>query len=512
MSAVFPIEDDPRYRRYTASAGQTVFPIPFPFQQNDDMKVFLQTAPSLYTEINKANYTLAGAGNPAGGSVTLAVGRAAGDVILIIGEAVIDRLTSIVTGGRFRSDLTDDELDRNRIILLELFRETDRSLKVDYGATGYTIANDLVNGQFLMVDGQRIVGGATGDEIANAQGYAELAAEHAYDASLAQGAANASAGAAATSATLAGKWANNAEDVEVIGGSGLFSAFHWYRKTLAIWTAFVTTFAGAIHAATAKLVFADTDELGIADSAAAWALKKVTWLAVRLGVFVHAAVAVASAATCDIGSAASFFVSITGTTAITSLGSAAGIQVGTLRLVQFTGALTLTNNANIITPTAASITTSANAFALCRYEGAGVWRIVWYRGTLSTADWTTGTKAEPGTPTPAQIAAAIAAIPNGLGVGQTWQDVTASRAMTTVYQNTSGKPIAVNISGGGTATTLGTVDVSPDNVTWQAVGYGVFDTSGAHRLGASFVIVPNGHYYRYTPGSGGVLSKWMELR
>ncbi|MET3854419.1 hypothetical protein [Rhizobium sp. OAE497] len=167
--------------------------------------------------------------------------------------------------------------------------------------------------------------------------------------------------------------------------------------------------AAAIHAATAKSVPVDADELGLVDSAASWALKKLTWLAVRLGVFVQAAATVASAATADIGSASSFFISVTGTTAITSLGSAVGIQVGTLRLVQFAASLTLTNNANIILPTGANITTAANDFMLARYEGSGVWRVIWYRGALTTADWTTGTSTKPGMPTPAQLKAAIQA-------------------------------------------------------------------------------------------------------
>lgn len=127
----------------------------------------------------------------------------------------------------------------------------------------------------------------------------------------------------------------------------------------------------------------------------------------QASVFVQPAVAVARAATTDIGAAASFFLSLTGTTTITSLGTTAA---GTLRLVQFAGAGTLTNNANIILPTAANITTAANDFALFRSEGAGVWRCVWYRGALVTADWTTGTKTTPGMPTPAQIAAAVAAL------------------------------------------------------------------------------------------------------
>ncbi len=106
----------------------------------------------------------------------------------------------------------------------------------------------------------------------------------------------------------------------------------------------------------------------------------------------------------------------------------------------------------------------------------------------------------------------LTAINQIMGLAQTWQDVTASRAVTTVYQNTTGRPIAVNVSGGGTSSGLSSLDTSPDNITWTKVGYGVFDTSGAHRMGASFIIVPPGHYYRMTTVASGTISTWLELR
>lgn len=99
----------------------------------------------------------------------------------------------------------------------------------------------------------------------------------------------------------------------------------------------------------------------------------------------------------------------------------------------------------------------------------------------------------------------------GLGVGQTWQDVLASRSESVSYQNTTGKPIMVNVSatdGGGTGTSY--IQVSTDNATWvnaarsvgSAVDYAGFDFS---------VIVPPDHYYRvYSSGTN--IDYWAELR
>ena len=80
---------------------------------------------------------------------------------------------------------------------------------------------------------------------------------------------------------------------------------------------------------------------------------------------------IASAATTNIAAATGNFVQVTGTTTITALGTA---QAGTRRVVQFTGALTLTYNAtSLILPGAANITTAANDVATFVSLGSGHW-------------------------------------------------------------------------------------------------------------------------------------------
>lgn len=89
-----------------------------------------------------------------------------------------------------------------------------------------------------------------------------------------------------------------------------------------------------------------------------------------------APVSVASAATCNIGLAASNLVTITGTTTIASLGViAAGVQ----RTVVFSGALTLTHSAALILPGAANIPTAAGDAAVFQSLGSGNWRCTSYQ-------------------------------------------------------------------------------------------------------------------------------------
>jgi hypothetical protein len=87
-------------------------------------------------------------------------------------------------------------------------------------------------------------------------------------------------------------------------------------------------------------------------------------------------VSLASAATCDIGSAATTKVQITGTTTITSFGAVASA----LRLIRFSGALTLTHNAtSLVLPGAANITTAAGDCALATSDSRGNRRIRHYQ-------------------------------------------------------------------------------------------------------------------------------------
>lgn len=85
---------------------------------------------------------------------------------------------------------------------------------------------------------------------------------------------------------------------------------------------------------------------------------------------------VASAATTDIGAVGSPYVNVTGTTTITSFGTAAA---GVVRVLRFSGALTLTHNGtSLILPHGASIKTADGDKALLLSLGGGSWRCLDY--------------------------------------------------------------------------------------------------------------------------------------
>lgn len=84
---------------------------------------------------------------------------------------------------------------------------------------------------------------------------------------------------------------------------------------------------------------------------------------------------IASAATIDLDTATGDLIDVTGTTTITAITLAEGVE----KTVRFTGALTLTHGASLVLPGSASITTAVGDFAVMRGYSGGVVRCVQYQ-------------------------------------------------------------------------------------------------------------------------------------
>jgi len=127
-------------------------------------------------------------------------------------------------------------------------------------------------------------------------------------------------------------------------------------------------------------------------------------------------------------------------------------------------------------------------------------------GDQSTATWQAGTGTTESLVSPAKVKASVESNSVSVGLNQTWQDVAASRSIGTSYQNTTGKPIFVSVSGYGSSGGVPMAQVSVDGSTWITVVW----RSDAAVNTASFV-VPNNSYYKIVnliAVSGG----WAELR
>ena len=98
----------------------------------------------------------------------------------------------------------------------------------------------------------------------------------------------------------------------------------------------------------------------------------------------------------------------------------------------------------------------------------------------------------------------------GVGTGgQTWQNVTASRAENVTYTNTSGKPIMVSVSAITTTITDGYADMNI-TVDGNTIAYNTATSRGSNKRSGCTVIVPVGSTYS-SAWSGNLIS-WYELR
>lgn len=101
--------------------------------------------------------------------------------------------------------------------------------------------------------------------------------------------------------------------------------------------------------------------------------------------------------------------------------------------------------------------------------------------------------------------------PLSVGVGQTWQNVSASRVNGTTYTNSTGKPIIVSI--GNYIATSSYVNLTVDGI---AVGYATGNSTGGAVGSSITAVVPNGSTYVFTAtvvsGAGITRQFWSELR
>ena len=98
------------------------------------------------------------------------------------------------------------------------------------------------------------------------------------------------------------------------------------------------------------------------------------------------------------------------------------------------------------------------------------------------------------------------AVPDpSLGVGQTWQNVKASRALSTTYTNSTGSPIEVSVAI-ISASNQGAISLIVDGIS---VGYATNQFGDRALYGTFSAVIPNGSTYS---AGGASVQYWSELR
>jgi hypothetical protein len=122
--------------QYTAPSGQTTFSVPFEFFDDDDIVVINTNAGGVDTTLTKAatpsdasQYSVSGAGETGGGSITLGAGATLNDIYTIYRDLPIARSTDFPNSGTFPIETLNTELDKIVAMMQQNERDFNFTLK-----------------------------------------------------------------------------------------------------------------------------------------------------------------------------------------------------------------------------------------------------------------------------------------------------------------------------------------------------------------------------------------------
>ena len=119
---------------YNGNGVTTVFSFPYRFLANGDLVVVSVSSTGVETvKTLTTDYTLTGAGDDAGGSVTMLVAPASGTRLIIYRDTDITQETDYISGDPFPAETHERALDRLTMIAQEIGSDADRSIKVPVG-------------------------------------------------------------------------------------------------------------------------------------------------------------------------------------------------------------------------------------------------------------------------------------------------------------------------------------------------------------------------------------------
>jgi len=170
-----------------------------------------------------------------------------------------------------------------------------------------------------------------------------------------------------------------------------------------------------------------------------------------------------------------------------------------LAVVNISGGNNLDETTLINTTTIAAASNSASTIYSTTGRSSVPFRVVGY---VESTQATAGTWATAPSTIQGYGGQALSAM-SSLGYGQTWQNVTGSRANATTYYNTTGKPIMAYAQGAGGGGLTAFFTVAGVALPTGNLGSGTQLTAVA--------IVPPGQSYSFTH-NGSSLTAWCELR
>ncbi|MCS4242766.1 hypothetical protein M2418_002292 [Rhizobium sp. BIGb0125] len=198
---------------YNGNGVTTAFEYQFKIYEPEHLRVILIDTDGSETVLNhQHDFIVTGVADDSGGNAVLNVAPVNGQKIVLLRGVPFTQDTDLENQGAYYAETVEVRMDLLTMQIQQLKEQTDRSILADYGQSGLKIANNLDEGDTLMMVGGLLGKGPNSGMIVNAAGYATQAYEardaaqgHAQDAET-------SAVETASSAATAAQWSARAQD------------------------------------------------------------------------------------------------------------------------------------------------------------------------------------------------------------------------------------------------------------------------------------------------------------
>lgn len=123
---------------YNGNGSTTIFAVPFYFLDDDDLKVVLvnETTGAETTQTKTTNYTVSGAADPAGGSVTMLTPPTSNEQLVIVRNMSALQPIDLTANAQLPAETLEVGYDRLTMLVQQNIEKLNRSFKFSEGYTG----------------------------------------------------------------------------------------------------------------------------------------------------------------------------------------------------------------------------------------------------------------------------------------------------------------------------------------------------------------------------------------
>lgn len=124
-----------RRLEYAGNGATTAFAVTWYFLANSHIQVYIRSSAGVETlKTITTHYTVTGAGNPAGGTVTMGTAPATGETLVIVRNVPLTQATDYVSNDPFPANTFEEGQDKLTMLCLMLIDRIERSVRLSAAA------------------------------------------------------------------------------------------------------------------------------------------------------------------------------------------------------------------------------------------------------------------------------------------------------------------------------------------------------------------------------------------